>query len=625
MMHKILFILFCFQLSFAQAKPILGHTKALIIGISHYQDPEIPDLQLPHRDAELFAALLRSNHSHLVDGENLLLLTNAQASAGKITAALDWLFEYIGSEDTVILYFAGYGLQLNQNAIPPSKLYFYDTPLNNTDAGSFDLFFQFQKLVQKKDPVFNVYGNIFPLLLSETQIDSTQTDKLKKQSKTFDHLVFLNTTNASTFAKTFADVSNFKISLNHFLLDGLMGFADINKDQSVSLKELGKYLKQQTDIQETWPGLIFVTGSSKHQYLTEVNPQLIKNLNSQNYPFEHSIIDPDLASNFNSFVDHLNEAQRLIYQDFKVAIKLGHLMTPAERNASMLCDSLLQMKELSSKYGEIRRNLSSALQDEVQQALNAYLNADSREISRRKSGNFQYNLYPKYLQRASELLGNNHYLNNILLAKRLYFEGLNRRLDGQQSKNQNLFRDALDLQLQAIAIEKEASFIYNEIAINYSLLNNKSEAIKNFMLALEYAPSWSIPFLNLAKIYVDDDLPKALRIAKHAARLSPRSAFAYSVVGDIYFKSIDFINAETAYLNALKYDPKYKTVLYNLACIKSLQSDFNAVEKYLDLALQNGFNDFELLNSDKDLNSFRQLNQWKTLVKKYFPEQFKDK
>lgn len=595
----------------------VGHTKALVIGISHYQDPEIPDLQLPHRDAELFVSFLRSNQMNRIDDENLLLITNSEATSARIATALDWLFEFTAAEDTIILYFAGYGMDQRQKVIPPSTLYFYDTPYNLSDAGSFDLFLQFQALAEKKKCEFKIFGNIYPLVLApELRDDSLIGKQVKSVKKTYQHVAFVNTVEENTYTKTFQELSTAKVSLSHLLLDGMYGLADQNEDQFISFKELRNFLNEQKVIPEIWPGLLFICASSKYQMLAMTDPLVLNTLNQMKDPVLSAFVNSETKNYETSFLQKLSDENRLLYQDFIVAIKLGHLLLPVNRNASSLADSLLKQKEFAPLYGEIRRKLAAAYQDETQQALNAYLNSDSREIARRRKGNDQYGLYPKYLQNALDLLGDHHYMSNILKAKRFYFEGLHKRLDGQIRKNEEFIREALAFQLKALAFENEAAFIYNEIAINYSLLKQREEAKENFQSAIELSPAWGIPFTNLAQYYSFEDLPKALRIAKHAIRLSPRNSFAYSIEGAIYMQSKDYANAENSFSKALKLDPSYSEVFYNLACLKSLQGDYGAALLHFESAIQNGFLDIEHALLDPDLVGLREQSEWKKLMEK---------
>ncbi|MCF8243528.1 MAG: caspase family protein [Saprospiraceae bacterium] len=51
-------------------------TRAVVIGISNYQDPGIPDLRFADKDAKAFASFLRSPPGGDVSSDHLRLLTN---------------------------------------------------------------------------------------------------------------------------------------------------------------------------------------------------------------------------------------------------------------------------------------------------------------------------------------------------------------------------------------------------------------------------------------------------------------------------------------------------------------------------------------------------------------------
>ncbi|MEQ1745224.1 MAG: caspase family protein [Saprospiraceae bacterium] len=84
-------------------------TRAVVVGISDYQDKDIPDLRFADRDAEAFANFLRSPAGGGLDGDHLKVLTNDEATAGNIIAALTWLVEDSRPGDRVIISFSGHG------------------------------------------------------------------------------------------------------------------------------------------------------------------------------------------------------------------------------------------------------------------------------------------------------------------------------------------------------------------------------------------------------------------------------------------------------------------------------------------------------------------------------------
>jgi tetratricopeptide (TPR) repeat protein len=93
-----------------KAKPTIGPRgtrRALVVGISTY-DSIRPQLNFAARDAETFAAFLRSPQGFVAQG-NLRLLLNDSATAGNINRGFDWLEAVSRPGDEVIIYFAGHG------------------------------------------------------------------------------------------------------------------------------------------------------------------------------------------------------------------------------------------------------------------------------------------------------------------------------------------------------------------------------------------------------------------------------------------------------------------------------------------------------------------------------------
>lgn len=103
-----------------------GTTRAVIIGISDYQDPGIPDLLYAHKDAQAFAAYLQSPAGGSLPDENIRLLINQQATMAAIAGELDWLVEASGENDIAIIYFAGHGDVEAKTARQPGFLLAYD-------------------------------------------------------------------------------------------------------------------------------------------------------------------------------------------------------------------------------------------------------------------------------------------------------------------------------------------------------------------------------------------------------------------------------------------------------------------------------------------------------------------
>jgi hypothetical protein len=82
-----------------------GSYYALLIGISKYQDPQLPDLDQPVKDAESLYSVLVTHY--LFDPQNVILLKNVSRS--DINDALDLLAQKITPEDNLLIFYAGHG------------------------------------------------------------------------------------------------------------------------------------------------------------------------------------------------------------------------------------------------------------------------------------------------------------------------------------------------------------------------------------------------------------------------------------------------------------------------------------------------------------------------------------
>ncbi len=86
---------------------------AVVIGISDYKyaDPKrLPNLKYAHRDAEVFAAFLKSEAGGGFRDDHVLLLTNEQATARNIREALFEFLKHTVKEDFVLIYSSGHGM-----------------------------------------------------------------------------------------------------------------------------------------------------------------------------------------------------------------------------------------------------------------------------------------------------------------------------------------------------------------------------------------------------------------------------------------------------------------------------------------------------------------------------------
>jgi uncharacterized caspase-like protein len=112
----------------AQSHQHTNVTYAVVVGISDYQDPGIPDLRFADKDAEAFANYLRSNAGGSLDADHLKVLLNEKATVAQFAIALDWLMEVAKENDQVLIYFSGHGDVEKKTITQPGYLLCWDAP-----------------------------------------------------------------------------------------------------------------------------------------------------------------------------------------------------------------------------------------------------------------------------------------------------------------------------------------------------------------------------------------------------------------------------------------------------------------------------------------------------------------
>ena len=108
-----------------------GKTYAVVVGISKYESPGIPQLEFAHKDAIFFSDYLKSKAGGSVPEENIRLLVNESATYGAIYDALDWLLTTCQKDDLVYFYFSGHGDMENTTIYNLGFLLCYNTPRTN--------------------------------------------------------------------------------------------------------------------------------------------------------------------------------------------------------------------------------------------------------------------------------------------------------------------------------------------------------------------------------------------------------------------------------------------------------------------------------------------------------------
>lgn len=230
-MQKMTFIIFV--LLFSKVLNIHAQTTyAVVVGVSDYQilDFRTGDLRFADDDAERFTAFLRSSAGGNVLSQNIIQLTNKNAGQTNILLAMN-IFQKASSQDRIIFYFSGHGLE---KAFVP-----YDVR-----QGNYSSFLTHDEVKSK----FKQSQASTKIVIADACLSGSMRSKklpfttVKASSKNFSNTnvaMILSSRSTQTSAET-AQVNGGIFTF--FLIGGLNGYADINQDKKVTIRELYKYI-----------------------------------------------------------------------------------------------------------------------------------------------------------------------------------------------------------------------------------------------------------------------------------------------------------------------------------------------------------------------------------------------
>jgi pentatricopeptide repeat protein len=235
------------------------------------------------------------------------------------------------------------------------------------------------------------------------------------------------------------------------------------------------------------------------------------------------------------------------YAAFKKAVKDKSFFETADGKpgADTYFEALLKEPGLARLHSTMRRNYAAALQDDAQQAINAYMKANPTELQDRYNADRRYQLYPMYLRRAAGILGPGSLFYRLLLSKASYFEGLGLRLEAGRIKGlrrENFYYRAKAKQIEALRYDTLSPFIYNELGVLHSLLKLDERAFAYYDKAIDLSPEWGLPYINYSVgLHYAGERERSLNMGEEALKRMPDYGQAWVLLAFIHANYWDFV------------------------------------------------------------------------------------
>jgi len=573
-----------------------GNTYAVIVGISTYASPGIPQLSFAHRDAQFFADYLKSKAGGQVPEENIRLLLNENASFAAIYDALDWLLNTCQKNDLVYFYFSGHGDMENSTIYKLGFLLSYNTPrtnyINNAvrieDLNNFANTLSVKvnaKVVLITDACHSgkLAGSDFRgTFLAGDQLRATRDKEIRITSCAPDQL-----------SAEDEGWGGGRGVFSYYLVNGLEGMADINHDKTVTVSEIKNYLDSSlaTDgllAQKAMKQSPVVKGNSifslaliDDKSLAALKQQSAAIMvNSSALPMVAGALKPlppqPQAYFFNFLQQHTPENML----NFSVLNKLSkeeipfaclRMMMDSARNypyafgagGNNLFPDSQQTERLEKTFRDNKdalarfsNKLAVVLSDRGQEIINNLLEGDAAELERRRyynSLNSGYEVYPDMFSVALKLVQPQDYLYRLLQIKLHYFSGVAARLKMPAVADpQSLIAFALAEQEKAFKLEENAAYILNELGTLYLIKNMLPAAEKKLMRATQIAPKWAVPWSNLAILYASSKkYTQAKAAALTATTLQPELQNAWVNMGMIDEQTGNQLQAEDMFRKSI--------------------------------------------------------------------------
>lgn len=601
------------------------NTYAVVVGISDYQDPTIPDLKYADKDAKAFADFLKSPAGGRLDDDHLKLLLNKDATLGQFASSLDWLMEICKEGDRALIYFSGHGDVERKTVSQPGFLLCWDAPGRvYMSGGAFGLAYLEEIIntlsTQNKVKVVMIADACHSGKLSGSQIGGTQATAANL-SRQYANEIKLLSCQPNEFSLEGEQWGGGRGVFSYHLIDGLFGFADTNNDLNITLHELTRYLEDKV-IPEVAPlSQIPVTMGNKSDLMSKADPKLLTELRKRKEGQLVSFVSTESRGLEEEVLLKVDSVVKERYLAFKHRIKDKKFYEPNEDCADYYYRILVKDTSLLSLHNAMRRNYAAALQDDAQQVLNRFLRSELMELSLSKKAAIEkYSVYPSYLDRACELLGENHYMYNVLKARKYFFEAYLLHLQNK-NKNEAIGRQVLSKLYLSQSYQADMPHIYWVMNFAYGFNLMQMDSAEYYTeKAISLNPSWQLPYSNLvfmfadklknmdkAKYYLDKmkaidsttltatysqavyydvlgDFTKAGYYALKTLEIDSTHMSANNLLGNIYLYSNQLDMAKQYYLKTIAMDAEYPMAHSNLGFVYYMLNDKKAAEQEFNTA-----------------------------------------
>ncbi|MFN8331290.1 MAG: tetratricopeptide repeat protein [Saprospiraceae bacterium] len=578
------------------------NTYAVVVGISDYQDKDIPDLRFADKDAEAFASFLRSPSGGSLDGDHLKLLLNKEATVAQFAIALDWLIENAKEGDQVIIYFSGHGDVEKKTLTQPGFLLCWDAPSKVYMAGGAFNLRDVQEVVstlsvQNKSKVVVITDACRSGTLAGQSIGGAQatTANLAKQ---YANEIKILSCQPNEYSIEGEQWGGGRGAFSYNLVNALYGLADNNNDQFVTLYEVGRYLEDHVTAEVAPVSQVPLVVGSRTEKLSNVNAKLLAELRSGQKTQMALLSAVDSRGVEDEVLAGVDTSIKKMYLAFKKALKEKIFFEPQKACADYYYEQLIAEPKLAKLHSTMRRNYAALLQDETQQTLNEWLKGapDASMTSSNKNDHSRITVkefdqrirsYPRCIDRAAELLGPQHYMYRNLQARRNFFEGF-LVANSDHNPNKEVGQRALQFFKASLEWMPDQPHVYWQMSHVFAFSFQQIDSLEYYTRkAIDLQPGWILPCVNTAFLlsFNYSMFNQAKYYLELANKIDSNNVEVVHMWAINNMKQKKYTEAERLFFKAIRLDSTEAGKWLNLGFLYTEMSRFNEAEAALKKAI----------------------------------------
>jgi tetratricopeptide (TPR) repeat protein len=356
-------------------------------------------------------------------------------------------------------------------------------------------------------------------------------------------------------------------AFSYYLLKGLEGAADEDKDGKIDVGELIHYVAEEVRKATNKKQVPQNSGGMDDKVvLSDVSKPGI-DLAHARFPM---VFDSGGEPAYLAAAQASPSTLAPIIARFSDALDKGRLL-PDVPDSAFAALSELKTKLTPEQYRVQENRLRVALEDLGQQVILRYLTGDQIPQTQKdfQSGEAYY--------RAAKLL----------TPESLFLEGRQTFLQGRSLLFDKNYQQAAGLLEDAVRIDPGGAHAYNALGIAYLEQADYARAIPAFRDAVRRAPHWTYPLHNLALAYIETgDSTAAIRTYQQAIKLTPQYSYLPYNLGLVYQRLNRRKDAEASYRKAIALAPDLAEPYNALGSLKASTGKPKQAEQFYRQALE---------------------------------------